>query len=454
MDFQQFADSVGMPCCVLSVEQTSEGGCGQIRIVCANAAYKEMMGPKFYDDMPYDELVPQDNKFEDFCYRAAIMGQRMHAYVETKALGTWTDQTLIPLRSPRQGIGYCQFIFEFTQTAEPERMASVSAGTSALVIKACLELMSANDFQDSVGAVLGDVLNASRAQACRIMLVDHNRREAINFCERTVPGVWTERTETDVISYELVQSWERMIGVSNALIVKDEHDFAQLEQENPCWAASMREIGVTSLVLIPLRRSAAVVGYLYVVNFDVSRVVEIKELLELLSYFLASEIANHLLLRRLDEMSHIDALTGLNNRNAMIRRVRELKDTPDAPVGIVNLDLNGLKTVNDKQGHDAGDRLLARAGELLCEVFDREDMFRTGGDEFIVIISGIGKKNFEDKVERLRTAAAEHGGVSFAAGACWTERADDLQNAFYTADERMYEDKTNYYKEHPELMRH
>ena len=454
MEFQQFADSVGMPCCVLSVEQTSDGGCGQIRIVCANAAYKEIMGPNYYDDMPYEELVPQDNKFEDFCYRAAILGQRMHAYVETQALGTWTDQTLIPLRSPRQGIGYCQFVFEFTRTAEPERMASVSVGTSALVIKACIDLMSANDFRESVGTVLSDVLSASDAQACRIMLVDHNRREAVNFCERTVPGVWTERTETDVISYELVQTWEQMIGVSNALIVKDEHDLARLEQENPGWAATMREAGVTSLVLLPLRRNAAVVGYLYVVNFDVSRVVEIKELLELLSYFLASEIANHLLLRRLDEMSHTDALTGLNNRNAMIRRIRELKETPEAPLGVVNLDLNGLKIVNDEQGHDAGDRLLTRAAELLCEVFDREHMFRTGGDEFIVIISGMSRETFEDKVARLRAAAAEDGGVSFAAGACWTERADDLQNAFYIADERMYEDQTNSYKAHPELMRH
>ena len=122
MDFQKFVDSVAMPCCVISVEKTGESSWGEIRIVSANHAYKNVMGPAYYDNMLYSELVPQDNKFEDFCYRAAILQQRMHAYVETKALNCWTDQTLIPLSSNQGNIGYCQFIFEFTQGAEAEKI--------------------------------------------------------------------------------------------------------------------------------------------------------------------------------------------------------------------------------------------------------------------------------------------------------------------------------------------
>ena len=98
---------IDMPCCVLSVEKTTR----EIRILVANDPYKNTMGSGYYDGMVYLELVPKDNKFEDYCYRAAILKQRMHAYVETKALGAWTDQTLIPLKSERDDIGYCQFIF-------------------------------------------------------------------------------------------------------------------------------------------------------------------------------------------------------------------------------------------------------------------------------------------------------------------------------------------------------
>ena len=84
MDYQFFVDYVKMPCCVLSVEKNADGSCGEIRILCANQPYKDTMGPAYYDNMPYYELVPRDNKFEEFCFRAAILKEKMHAYVERR----------------------------------------------------------------------------------------------------------------------------------------------------------------------------------------------------------------------------------------------------------------------------------------------------------------------------------------------------------------------------------
>lgn len=86
-----------------------------------------------------------------------------------------------------------------------------------------------------------------------------------------------------------------MIGVSNAVIVKDEQDIADIRAVNPLWADSLRAHDVKSLVLLPLRQAKHVIGYLYVVNFDVSKVVEVKEMVELMSFFLGAEISNHLL---------------------------------------------------------------------------------------------------------------------------------------------------------------
>ncbi len=455
MDFQSFVNCVAMPCCIMSVEQNPDGGCKMIRIICANDPYKTIMGPAYYDNMPYYELVPQDNKFEDFVYRCAVMGKRMHAYVETKALGCWTDQTMIPLSCNKDGLRYCQYIFEFTQGADAGRMASVSADTSAAVIKACINLMSGNDFQDSVGTVLEDVLTYADAKGCCIMLVDHEKKEAVVFCEKNVPGAWENRSAEEVIDYDLIKTWEKVIGVSNALIIQGEQDFAWLEHENPEWALSMQSNDVQSLVLIPLRRNQAVVGYLYVVNYDVQRIVQVKEMIELLSYVLGSEIFNHLLLKRLDEMSCTDALTGLGNRNAMSQRIRMFGDHAGlkTSVGILNLDLNGLKRVNDEEGHAAGDKMLIHAGELLLHRFDRGDIFRTGGDEFIVIVCGIGRDEFEHRTEGLRNDMNAHKSVCFAMGACWTDGNEDFQTVFQTADRMMYLDKKAFYRKHPELRR-
>lgn len=455
MDYQAFVNHVKMPCCVLSVEKNADGGCGEIRILCANQPYRDTMGPAYYNNMPYYELVPQDNKFEEFCFRAAILKEKMHAYVETKALDCWTDQTMIPLDSDDERLGYCQFIFEFTKAAEVERMADGSVSTAEAVVKATLKLMNKEHFTTSVENVLEDIMAASEATACRIMLVDHERQEASLLCEKTIPEAWPDRYQVeDVITYDLIKTWEELIGVSNAIIIKDEHDMAAIQQQNPLWAGSMRASGVTSLVLIPLRGTDEVIGYLYVVNFNVSRVVEVKELLELLAFLMGSELYTHLLVRKLEIISSIDELTGLNNRRAMVERIREIdRQKKRRPFGVVNIDLNGLKTVNDGEGHEAGDRLLVQAAELLRKVFYHEELYRTGGDEFVVIPVGIEKEVFEKKVQRLRCDVIKNSAVSFAIGAYWSDGSVDVTHAMKQADEFMYEDKRAFYEANPEKRR-
>lgn len=449
MDYQLFVDYVWAPCCVLSVEKMPDGAYGNIRIICANAPYKRIMGPRYHDNMIYSELVPKDIKFEDFCYRAAVLGQRLHTYVETKALNCWTDQTLTPLNSDDENLGYCQFTFEFTHAVDPARMASVSVDNAEAVIKACVTLLQDRDFKENVGEVLQDILNISNAYSCRVVLIDHKRRMAPNFCERLKDSpVSMGLPAGGVIPYDVVKTWEGMIGVSNAVIVKNEFDMNDLERRNPSWVGHMRSYRVTSLILIPLRRGKNVIGYLYITNFDVEKVVQLKELVEIMAFILGSEISNHLLMDKLEIMSHTDELTGMQNRNAMIPRLSTLGDTP---FGILNLDLNGLKTVNDTQGHEAGDRLLIQAAELLNEIFRQEEIYRTGGDEFIIICSGIAREVFERKVETLRDRTEQNVAVSFAMGSCWSDGSVDAQSAYRRADERMYSNKKQFYEDHPEL---
>lgn len=455
MKHQKLVDCCSMPCAVLSVERLEDESCGRIRIVCANQPYKDVMGPRYRDNMPYEELVPKDAKFEDFCFRAAFMGKRMHAYVRTKAFDVWIDQDIIPLNPKDESLGYCQFVCEFTGTAEPERMASVSVNTASAIVKASLRLSGAQDFVGAVGDVLEDVLWQCDAFGSRIMLVDEERKIATKFCARIRGNPNEEEMPGDgIIPYETVRSWEAMIGVSNAIIVKDERDMAFYELYNAEWVRSMREHGVRTLVLIPLRQGGETFGYLYVTNFDKNRVVETKELVELMAFVLASQIYNYLLMQRLEELSQVDGLTGLFNRNAMIRRIKQLEQSQGiVPFGVVNMDLNGLKLVNDRQGHDAGDRLLVSAAEALQKVFYVNDLYRTGGDEFIVLSTGIERRVFERKVERLRYVVRKDSSVSSAIGSCWSDGTLDVRAVFRRADKDMYADKSAFYERNPELRR-
>ena len=454
MNFQSFVDAVAMPCCVIAVQCRSDYTCGDIRIACSNQLYKDIMGPACKDGMLYYNLVPQDNKFENFCFRSAIFGERMHAYVETRALSTWTDQTLIPLcgTDPEPDgsfIGYCQFIFEFTETAEADRMASVSVTTAETVIQATIELMGGVNFLEGLGKSLDAILQFSDAKACRIMLIDHEKQKAITLCERAAEDSHPKvPVGGNYISYELMNTWEKIIGDSNCLIVQNETDMKRIEEANPEWAASMRNAGVHNMVLIPLRRGRQVIGYLYAVNFDEEKVVEIKELIELMSFYLGSEIYNYVLMDRLDEISRVDALTGLGNRRAMVEKMKMMRE--GTPFGVINFDLNGLKVVNDTYGHEAGDALLIKATEALHKMFYEEDIFRTGGDEFIVLSDGITEESFNRKLTRLRLSMEKNDDVSFSMGGFWSDGSVDLNQAFRKADEAMYADKQAFYEKHPE----
>ena len=160
-----------------------------------------------------------------------------------------------------------------------------------------------------------------------------------------------------------------------------------------------------------------------------------------------------MLLRELEELSQIDTLTGTLNRRAMQNRMKKLETRRTKPFGVVNIDLNGLKVVNDLEGHEAGDKLLIQAGELLRKVFYQEDIFRTGGDEFVIITSGIDQETFYRKVKRLRDDAEKNSKVSFAVGEFWSEGEQDMKAVFRYADERMYADKKAFYEIHPDLRR-
>ena len=89
-------------------------------------------------------------------------------------------------------------------------------------------------------------------------------------------------------------------------------------------------------------------------------------------------------------MANTDSLTGVRNKHAYMETEARLNDmigegTLDK-LAIVACDINGLKYVNDTQGHAAGDQLIKDASALICDIFSHGSVYRTGGDEFVVLL--------------------------------------------------------------------
>ena len=228
-----------------------------------------------------------------------------------------------------------------------------------------------------------------------------------------------------------------------------------LKERNPVWYESMTTHRVESIVLFPMKFGEELLGYIWATNFDTEKADQIKETMELTTFFVASSVASVQLIRRLKILSSVDMLTGVLNRNEMNERIERIVSGEDhlRNLGIVFADINGLKRVNDEQGHFAGDRLLKHAAELLRDVFKRCDIYRAGGDEFMIIIPDTGDKELEQFCSELKSKELGFGPVGFATGYSCVNDSQDIRKAMHTADERMYLDKAAFYEKHPELKR-
>ena len=143
------------------------------------------------------------------------------------------------------------------------------------------------------------------------------------------------------------------------------------------------------------------------------------------------------------EMTKKDPLTGLLNRQACYA---DINMDPERINAIVSIDMNGLKSINDARGHEAGDEALRTLGACFLRTLDyRYPAYRVGGDEFIVVCRDISREETEQLVEDLRRNIGETG-YSCAVGYSLLENgAGSVEDLLREADSMMYLKKREYY---------
>ncbi len=159
----------------------------------------------------------------------------------------------------------------------------------------------------------------------------------------------------------------------------------------------------------------------------------------------------------LEYLGKHDVLTQLRNRTFYTEELNRLSRKGPWPVSVLAIDMNGLKQVNDEEGHAAGDALLRRAGEVLGKAVEEPGWpARIGGDEFAVLLPRTDERGAEAMRERILSMldlnnqfyAGRSGHVlTLAIGLATCDAGDQLDAALQRADKAMYEDKARHYRE-------
>jgi len=115
----------------------------------------------------------------------------------------------------------------------------------------------------------------------------------------------------------------------------------------------------------------------------------------------------HPALDKMDSLAHVDGLTGVHNRTSFLEMQANLNQKiseGQASFGYVMFDANNLKKINDQYGHKMGDAYLLSVVEMLRKSFPGCQIYRTGGDEFVVMVEG--EKSLRNAADRLNFAYA------------------------------------------------
>ena len=228
------------------------------------------------------------------------------------------------------------------------------------------------------------------------------------------------------------------LATVDALVVEDSQTDDRVDHE------TCRRVGARSLVVVPLIHAGRPAGVLKVYSAGVGQVgLDEARVLGLLGNVIGTGLARAELFATMAEHAITDALTGLANRRSwddqLTRAIAHAERTHET-LSVAACDVDGLKEINDRRGHAAGDELLrdiadrwradARAADLIA---------RIGGDEFAILLPGADEAGAQDVVERLIALLPEGTAVSFGV-AEWDLR-EDATSLMARADLRMYDEK-------------
>ena len=453
VDFKQLCECFRQTTCAVSIERKDDGY-GEIRIVDANEAYAHSFQGDFYakhEFVPnsiYTDYIPKNLNFEEYCYRAAIKKELLHSYGYPEGLKAWLHMMFIPIDYEDGDLCYCLYIMDINPIFNSELITNVRGDIYNKVLNTTLQLSNTGDFKTSLNNVTKEIRKICSALFCCILLIDEEKKELVVLAEDRDQVIRTKAMAEymDNSFYDIVKSWDNIIDSNgNCVIISNDKGMEYIKDKSPLWYKSLKDADIHSLVLYNIKAGNERIGYMWVSDFNTDDTPKIKDALEVTAFVLGAQIGNHLLLDKLTTLSSIDFLTGLYNRNRLNSYMSEILDSPDAPTALIFLDINGLKKVNDRDGHLAGDNLIRRAANTLIGVFPENDIFRVGGDEFVTILRDVDEKQVVALIEKLHKRAKKNG-VSFAVGYAMTDKSKDIERILKEADARMYEDKRKFYK--------
>lgn len=281
-------------------------------------------------------------------------------------------------------------------------------------------------------------LNSDRAY----IFEDNHDGTFDNTYECCKEGVSAEIDNLKGVTYEgTLDVWFAEYEKSRNVIIYDIEEYRKISE--PVYQL-LKPQGITSLVTGPIEVGGKYVGFYGVDNPPADIMENISKLIDMMEFVISMMLRLRDYSKKLEKMAIMDQLTKCKNRTALEWAYAGDYDSSQA-IAVVMCDLNGLKKMNDFHGHEAGDKYICDAAEVLTACFGKENVYRIGGDEFAVILLGEKEKSIQ-KMKEQAQVYCELKKVSISFGVAYRKLAKEpFESIMREADKKMYDAKQAYY---------
>lgn len=327
-------------------------------------------------------------------------------------------------------------------TAQKEQMNRLSE--QLLVENALIDcirvLAHERDMKDAINHFLETIGKFYCARRAYIFEFDSDSVFMDNTFEWCAEGVSREIERLQGLPTSCVAEWIRMFEEKGEFYITSIHH--DLDPDSADYQILSAQ-GIESLLAAPLVKDGRITGFLGV--DDPSRSSDNLTLLRAASDFILEELEKRRLISELEYASYTDILTGLKNRNQYIRALQEYTRRPPDTLGVIFVDINGMKKTNDTYGHNFGDYVIVRVATLMKEHLTGQ-LFRIGGDEFVALCPNMEQDVFYENAAALRRRFEDDEDCDVSLGCIWRSGELNIQNQILQADDLMYTEKQSYYR--------
>ncbi len=285
-------------------------------------------------------------------------------------------------------------------------------------------------------ALAGKQYNADRCYVFETAFDVNNHRVVHNTHEWCAPGVEPQIDTLQNVPIAVVSPWMELFLSSREVVIEDVED---IREQHPELYALLDRQHIHRLFAVPLHLDGILTGFIGVDNPH--DCLSDFTLLHSLAYFMDNTISRTRMADELRTISLHDSLTGLGNRNAYQAACKQLSEGVLRNTGVIYIDLNNLKYINDTYGHEKGDEFITSLSRIFSKHFRSSDIFRIGGDEFVFLCQNIAQDMFHKKIRNMRIECERKHPGALSLGALWEASPSNLEAMIREGDRRMYQEK-------------